>query len=143
VYIFDVGEKGINSVCPCCGKPSCTGHGFIYKDGDAYAVYYVGWSVSHSEKKVSFALAIGEWGDDSTSEDRNCFGLEAYDEVDEIQFRVVDPDESPWPRTDLLGDMLTREEALRHPLIKEVFLLAEEIIRNHSAVREYLGALAA
>jgi hypothetical protein len=138
-YDIEIGEDCNASVCPCCVQKSCTGHGFIYKNDDAYAVYYAGWSNAHAEKKVSLALAIGKWDDDSNNKDRTCFGIEAYEGEDHILFRVIEPDESPWPRTDLMGAMLSRKESLNHPLLKEVFIIAEEVVRNHTAIKEYLG----
>lgn len=138
-YNVEIGENSESSVCHCCGKESCVGHGFVYKESDAYAVYYAGWSTSHSEKKVTFALAIGEWGDDSVSNDRTCFGLEVYESGDEFLFRVIEPDESPWANTDLLGEMVSRSEALNHPLIREVFVITENIIREHMAIWEHLN----
>ena len=138
-YDIEVGENKSVSTCHCCGKKSYVGHGFIYKNDDAYAVYYVGWSDAHPDKKVSIAIAIGKWDDDSTVDDRTCFGIEASEGADEIFLRVIEPDESPWSNTDLLGPMLTRDEALSHPLLKEVFVIAEVILRGHIALREYLA----
>lgn len=137
-YNIEIGENSKASVCNCCGQKSCTGHGFIYKDDDAYAVYYVGWSIAHTEKKVSFALAIGEWDDNSTSVDRTCFGLEAYESEEDISFRVIEPGESPWPKTDLMGEMISQNKSLNHQLLKEVFVIVENVVRNHTAIREYL-----
>jgi len=137
-YDIEIGENKSTSTCHCCGKKSCVGHGFIYKNDDAQAVYYVGWSDAHSDKKVSFALAIGEWDDESTNNDRTCFGLEMYEGKEEILFRVIEPLESPWSDTDLLGHMLARKDTLAHPLVNEVFAIAEHIVRNHTALSEYL-----
>lgn len=137
-YDLEIGENKNSSVCHCCGKKSCVGHGFIYKDGDAYSVYYVAWSNAHLDKKVSLALAIGEWDDDSTNKDRTCFGVEVYEGDEEILFRVIEPSESPWANTDLLGPMLNRKDSLAHPLLKEVFTIVEYILRNHPALVEYL-----
>jgi hypothetical protein len=136
-YDIEIGENSNATVCHCCGKASCTGHGFVFKNGDAYAIYYAGWSDAHPEKKVSLALAIGEWDDESTSKDCTCFGVEAYEGKEEILFRVIEPEESPWPKTDLMGEMLSRKESLKHQLLKEVFIIAEEVLRNHAAIREY------
>ncbi len=138
-YDIEVGENKNASTCHCCGKKSCVGHGFVYKNDDAYAVYYAGWSDAHFDKKVSVALAIGEWDDDSTVDDRTCFGVEASEGKDEILFRVIEPAESPWSDTDLLGPMLGRDQALSHPLLKEVFVIAENVLRDHIALREYLA----
>lgn len=138
-YDVEVGKNKNASTCHCCGKKSCVGHGFVYKNDDAYAVYYAGWSDAHLDKKVSIALAIGEWGDDSTIDDRTCFGIEASEGKNEILFRVIEPDESPWSNTDLLGPMLTRYQGLSHPLLKEVFVIAESVLRGHIALCEYLA----
>ena len=139
-YFIEVGENSNASVCKCCNEKSSKGHGFVYKNSDAYAVYYAGWSEAHDSKKVTLALALGEWGESSTTNDRTCIGLEAFETEHEIQFRVIDPDESPWPNTELMGSMLCRDKALAHPLLQEVFLISEEIIRNHSALKKYLNA---
>ena len=138
-YDIEIGENKNASTCICCGKESCVGHGFVYKNEDAYAVYYIGWSDAHADKKVSIALAIGEWDDDSTNDDRACFGVEASEEKDEILFRVIEPTESPWSNADLLGPMLTRDQVLSHSLLKEVFLIVENILRDHIALRDYLA----
>lgn len=138
-YDIEIGENSNASVCHCCGQESCTGHGFVYKNNDAYAAYYAGWSNAHTEKKVSLALAIGEWNEESTNKNRACFGLEAYEGKEEILFRVIEPEGSPWPKTDLMGEMLSRKEGLNHQLLEEVFLIVEEILRNHAAIQEYLG----
>ena len=138
-YDLEIGDNCESSICHCCGQESCTGHGFLYKDDDAHAVYYVAWSNTHAKRKVSFAIAVGEWDDESTSDDHTCFGLEAYESEERILFRIIEPVESPWADTDLLGKMLSRKESLVHPLLKEVFVIAEHIVRNHTAVREYLS----
>jgi len=138
-FEIEIGENCKPSVCHCCGQKSNVGHGFIYKEEVAYAVYYVGWAAGHPDKTMSFALAIGEWDDESTIEDRICFGLEAYEEEKEILFRVIEAAESPWENTDLLGKMISLQEALKHHLLQEVFIIIEYIIRNHLAVRKYLA----
>ena len=138
-YDIEVGENKNASTCHCCGKDSFVGHGFIYKNDDAYAVYYVGWSNAHLDKKVSIALAISEWDDDSTTDDRTCFGIEVSEGEDEIYFSVIGPSESPWSNTDLLGPMITRNEGLSHPLLKEVFEIVEKVLRDHIALREYFA----
>ena len=138
-YYIEIGEDSNPSLCHCCGKKSCTGHGFVYKDGDAYAVYYAAWSDSHLERKMSIALAVGEWDDNSIAEDRTCFGLEAYEAENDILFRLIDPENSPWPETDLMGKMIHREQGLNHHKLSEVFTIAEEVLRNHAAIRNYLN----
>lgn len=138
-FDIEIGENRKPSICSCCGRESSVGHGFVYKGGDAYAVYYAGWTPGHPDKKVSFAIALGKWDDNSTSADRTCFGIEVYEGKEEILFRVINPDESPWGNTDLLGEMLSRQDALDHPLLQEVFAITEKVIRGHDTIRQYLA----
>ncbi|OAI26505.1 hypothetical protein [Methylomonas koyamae] len=138
-YEIEIGENVEPSICPCCGKNSFIGHGFVYKDGDAYAIYYAGWAEEHIEKKISLALAIGKWDDESTSTDRTCFGIEASEGENDILFSFIDPEASPWPKTDLLGEMLSRKDSLKHSFVNEVFLILEQIVRGHPAIRKYLN----
>lgn len=138
-FDIEIGENCKPSICHCCEHKSNIGHGFVYKDGNAYAIYYAGWSPSHSYNKVSIAIAIGGWSDNSTSADRICFGLESYEAEKEILFRVIDPVESPWSNTELLGKMISRQDALNNSLLKEVFVIAERVVCNHDAIRKYLG----
>jgi hypothetical protein len=136
---LEIGENYNSSVCHCCGQKSNVGHGFIYKNDDAYAVYYAGWSLNHADKKVSFAIAIGEWDDNSTNSNRTCFGIEVFEEKNRFLFTIVEPIKSPWSNTGLLGRMLPRCDALAHPCLNEVFHLVEYVIHNHTAIQEYLS----
>jgi hypothetical protein len=138
VFDVEIGDDAVMAVCDCCGKTSYNGHGFVYKNRDAYAVYFAGWSPGHRERGVSMAIAVGRWDDSSTSLDRVCVGVEAYEGESQILFRYVDPDESPWPQTELLGDMIPRERALRSEIGGEVLLIAEQVVRLHPAIRRFL-----
>lgn len=138
-YQIEIGEEANPFVCHCLNGQSFTGHGFVYKNGDAYAIYYVGWSIENVDKQMTLALALGEWDDDSTVADRDCFGIEATEAGDQVNFRVIEPDESPWPKTDLMGEMMERDKSLHHPLLDEAFTITEYVLRNHNAVREHLN----
>jgi hypothetical protein len=86
---------------------------------------------------VTFAIAIGEWKESGESQ-RTCFGLDAHERARDVVFEFINPDQSPWAQTELLGPMLSREEALRCPEHNEVLTMAETIIENHPAVRRFL-----
>lgn len=138
-YEIEVGENARPSICDCCGKESCSGGGFIYKNGDAYAIYIVAWSAQHAQRMVTLALAIGEWGEEATSADRTCFGLDVYSTRDQFRFSVIGPDRSPLSCPELMGSMLPRSDALKHPLLREAFTITERVIDDHPAVREHLS----
>jgi hypothetical protein len=137
---LEIGEDEKGHTCECCGHPSSTGHGFVYRDDTAFAVYYAGWCEAHRDRGVTLAIAIGEWDEGSTVDQRTCFGIEAYEGQDEILFSVIDPELSPWPDTKLLGRMMRRDEALVNALLSDALAVAEEIVRGHPAIRRFLNA---
>lgn len=134
---LEQGEESMPTACECCGRYSRTVHGFVYRNDDAYAVYYAGWSEGHPERGVTMAIAMGEWGDDSDASDRVSVGVRAFASSSEIHFSILDPEESPWSRTDLLGDMIPRKVALHHPSLKEVFTIAEVLVEHDFRVRDF------
>ncbi|MFC4273092.1 hypothetical protein GQF03_07875 [Sneathiella chungangensis] len=137
-YDIEIGEAEISKICKCCGRPSSTGHGFVYKDGDSYAVYYAGWSDAHIDKVVTFALAIGEWDDHSSKDDRVCFSIEASMAREKIKLDVIEPGKSPWPDSDLLGKMLSRQNALSHPALGEILTIIGLVLKEQDTLVEFL-----
>jgi hypothetical protein len=138
---LEAGEADRPTRCECCGRVSRTVHGFIYKDGDAYAVYYAGWSEGHPDRGVTMAVAVGEWDDNSDASDRVSVGLEAWSAVSKIQFAVLEPEQSPWANTDLLGAMLARPTALAHPVLPAIFEVAEHVVTCDERVASFLNRI--
>jgi len=137
---LEVGEPPEARPCECCGATSRTAHGFVYRDGDAYAIYYAGWSDGHPERGASMAVAVGEWAEGSSPADRVSVGVRAIPTPSSVDFTVLNPDESPWGETPLLGKMLGRDQALAHPALAEVMDVAEHIVRDDARVRSFLNS---
>lgn len=136
---LEIGEFATGAPCRCCGARSRTSHGFVYKDDDAYAVYYAGWSEGHLARGVTLAISVGEWSEGSTPADRVTIGMLATSRSSSIDFVIVNPTESPWGSTPLLGDMLGREQALAHPVLKDGLHVAEHVVRDDMRVRRFLS----
>jgi hypothetical protein len=141
VLRLELGESRDAAPCECCGAKSRTAHGFVYRDGDAYAVYYAGWSDGHPGRGVSLAIAVGEWTDGSSPADRVSIGILATPTPSSVDFMVLNPTESPWGDTPLLGKMLGREHALAHPMLKEAMRIATHIVRDDTHVRRFLDSI--
>lgn len=140
IYVIEPGETEKSDDDPGCEGNSYHSHGFVYKDGDAFAIYYLSWSEQEDDQRVDVALAVGEWDElTSTSDDRDCFGVAVTASEDEILIRIVNPDESPWPKTELFGDMMSRSESLSHPFKQELFVILEDVIKMHPCACDYLG----
>lgn len=138
VLTLEPGPEDPPTKCSCCEKMSRTVHGFVYRNKDAYSIYYAGWSEGHPDRGVTMAIAVGEWAEGSDASDRVSMGLEARATETQIQFAVLNPERSPWRKTDLLGEMLPREKALRHPALKEIFEVAEYVVRYDARVKAAL-----
>jgi hypothetical protein len=138
---LELGESGEAAPCKCCDARSRTAHGFVYRDDDAYAVYYAGWSDEHPERGVTLAIAVGEWTEGSSPTDRVSIGMLAIPTPSSVDFKVMNPIDSPWGDTSLLGNMLGREQALAHPALKEAMHVAEHIVRDDMRVRRFLDSI--
>ncbi|MGO4572524.1 hypothetical protein [Microvirga sp. 2TAF3] len=51
--------------------------------------------------------------------------------------RIVDPEDTRW-ETDYLGKILSWEEALKHPWLREVFDLSDRMVRCDKPINEFL-----
>lgn len=125
-------------LCECCGGVSVTLMRFVYQDGDAFAVYYAGFSESHPQREVKLAVGMGEWGDGSTPDDRRSFALRLRNGGENFEVSVMDAEDSPWRNARLIGKMLDREEALADPGLADVFHITDHIVTDDPDVREYL-----
>src|SRR5262245_58486377 len=117
-----------SGLCECCGGTTTSLTRFVYRDGDAHAVYYARFSNNHDERIVSIAVSIGEWGDGSHPSQRVSFALELRAGPENYEVQVSDAAYSPWRGVGLLGPMLDREPALTHPLIDEVFHIIDHAV---------------
>jgi hypothetical protein len=135
---LETGPQEAGAICDCCGTRSTTVHGFVYESGDAFAIYYAGWSVQHPERGVTMAIATGEWSEGSGPADRVSIGVEARSHETEIHFSVLEPNQSPWGETQLFGEMLPREKALQHPSLRKTLEVAELVVREDPRVHSFL-----
>jgi hypothetical protein len=124
--------------CDCCGGLTTNLMRFVFRDGDAYAVYYAAFSDNHADGIISVLIGLGEWGDEASPDDRTGFALQIRLSNGDYQVMIVDPERSPWTHAALLGRILNRDEALVHPLVQEVFQLTDHIVHHDTEVHQYL-----
>ena len=130
-------DDPVKKTCECCGGTSTTLTRFVYKDGDAFAIYFALFSDNHPEREMSVAVSIGEWGDGTTAEDRLAFALILRCREDQYEVMVVNADKSPWQDAEMIGRMLDRDEALAHPWIEEVFHITDHMVEDDLEIRSY------
>jgi len=124
------------SVCKCCGQANTNGTRFVYQDDDAFAVYYIQFTKGHSEKIATGIISIGDWGTDNEPKNRVAFPFKIWTKEQNYQVGLIDKVDSPWQHK-LLGTILDRNTALKHPWIKDVFHITDHIVSEDKIVIQY------
>ncbi|MBB6251505.1 hypothetical protein [Nitrospirillum iridis] len=133
-------EEPQESVCDCCGNVSVRLTRFVYRDGDAYAVCYAQFTKDHPEKRLSGIISLGEWGDDVPPEDRVAFPFQIWTDKHNFQVGLVNANSSPWRHVTLMGRILDRDEALKHPWLSEVFHITDHMVADDPQITGFFGA---
>lgn len=123
-------EEPQKSVCECCGGTTTRLTRFVYKDGDAFAIYYATFSDNHSESGVLGVVSLGDWENDEVPPNRVAFPFRLWEGEENYNVGITNRDESPWKDAKVIGRMLDREEALAHPWIDEVFHITDHIVED-------------
>lgn len=125
-------------VCADCGRPFSSVHGFVYEDGNAYAVYHAILQRDHPSTVVDLALSFGSWVEEATAADRTRIGIRVWPEKDELKTHINDPGESGWGDSETFGKMAGRGEVLGTPLEQEALRTVEFVIWHDSRIEEHL-----
>jgi len=119
------GDENVDA-CTCCGRPIYEGRGALESSGSDVADYWYRWSEGHEAR---FILAISPCNDHG--EPRGGVAvISARIDRGNIVYSVVEPADSPWTGTSTFGPILTREEALKGPLVPDLFNLVDAIAAN-------------
>jgi hypothetical protein len=125
-------------VCPDCSRPFSSVHGFLYDDGNAYAVYHAILQRDHPATVVDFALSFGSWTEQATAADRTRVGIRVWPEDDELKMHVNDPGKSAWGDSETFGEMAGRGDVLGTPLEQEALSAVDFVIAHDSRVDDHL-----
>jgi hypothetical protein len=124
--------------CPCCGRMGTSLTRFVYRDGDAYAIYYARFSEDHPDRHAIAAVSLGSWDEDATPDLRVAFILKLSSAAARFQVQVLDAVASLWPDSTILGRALDRTEALSHPLLPEIYAITDQMFVQDPSLRAYL-----
>lgn len=125
--------------CPCCGREAQSGQGYVFEDERPLAIYFATLHDAENKNGVALAIGIGEWSDDGSRQCCTAMGIDVGSTDSEFRMRVVEPEESPWAKTKVLGPLLSREQALIHPLKTKIFEIADHIVTNDGTIAAHLG----
>jgi len=126
------------SICECCNKETTSLTRFVYKDNDAFAIYYAAFSENHLEDGVVGIVSLGDWGYDEISPNRVAFAFRLWQDENKHKVTITDANESSWRDVKIIGRKLTREEALNHPWIEDVFHITDHMVIDDSEIKTFL-----
>jgi len=125
--------------CGCCGGKTTSLVRFVLRDGAPYAVYYAAFSENHPAAGVKALVSLGDWSAAGSPERRTAFALHLALSPAGYHVDLLDGEDSLWRTATLVGRLLSRDEALVHPLLGEALQVADEMVAQDPEVRAYLG----
>ena len=125
-------------LCADCGRPFSSVHGFLYEEGNAYAVYHALLQTEHPSTVADIALSFGSWDEDATGDDRSRVGLRVWPEGEELKMRITDAAESAWGDSETFGRMLSRSDVLSSDRRAEALAAVEFVIGHDPRVADHL-----
>lgn len=124
--------------CPCCGRMSTSLTRFVYRDGDAYAIYKTLFSEAHPDRAVLAIVSVGSWDEQATPAQRSAFAFRLTPAPTQYEVEILNAADSPWQDSEVLGRILDRDEALAHPALPEVYGIADQMVVEDQPLRAFL-----
>jgi hypothetical protein len=135
----ELGDQLSDIECVECGGTHKSAYGFVYKDGDAFGLYFATLHTGHAEPSVGLTLSVGKWWDDDAVDERSWIFLRVWAEDNEYRMRLLDPALSHHRNYKALGSPLKREVTLDSPFRDDFYRVADYIVENDPAVTSYLN----
>jgi len=126
------------STCECCNKETTNLTRFVYNEEGAFAIYYAAFSSGHSEDGIIGVISLGDWDEDEVSPNRVAFAFRLWQDENNHNVTITDANESPWHNTKIIGRKLTREGALSHSWIKDVFHITDHMVTDDNEIKAFL-----
>ena len=133
------GEKDFGP-CDCCAKMSRSIWGYLHEGGSPEAAYFVQWTLGGvSQHGAHFDFIVGRWGEGATSADRAAVSLAFRRTESGPQFMVIDAQERPVSRSELISRSLKREEVIGTPIAAQVFAMVDHLWLHEGRIAEITG----
>jgi hypothetical protein len=88
---IELGEKLAEVECES-GSNHRSAYGFVYKDDDAFGVYFALMHVETKEPWVGLTVSIGKWWDDGAVDERSWVFLNVWSTPDSFQMGLMNPE---------------------------------------------------
>lgn len=124
--------------CSCCGAAITRLTRFVYKDNNAYSIYYALFTEGHADRVVTATISLGDWDEAASPAARRAFALTIRADEHNFKTTLIDAEFSPWKHVEYIGSTLNRSEALAHPWLSEVFAITDAICEQDIPIKNYL-----
>ena len=123
--------------CDCGGGTSRTVWGYLRREGEPGAAYYVQWTLGEVDRHGAHVdLIVGRWGHGTSAHDRCAVSLECRRAQGSRGFMVIDANHRPAASSSLCRKALARAEVMGTPLADMVFEMADAIWLQDSRIAE-------
>jgi hypothetical protein len=126
VTTFELEPDGWREVrCEHCGAPATVLDGYVHEQrAGTVAAYLGGWTATHHPRQVLVRLLLGPFGDAAAPREAWwSVGLRAFYDGDRIAMMFDEHEAFSAPAV----RCLSREEALTHPRVEELWALADAV----------------
>lgn len=124
--------------CECCGGLSVRLTRFVYRAGDAYAIYYAAYSNNHWNDELAMLVSIGGWSEEGVPPERVAFYCRVWPTEDSYRVSLGDVSDSAWSDVALIGRPLSRAQALEHPWKAAAFEVLDEGFLKDRSLRGFI-----
>src|SRR5512143_2722282 len=135
---IEVPRSPRTTTCGECGRSATQTTGFVYRSGDAYAIYHAVLHHHGDGPKVDLAIGIGDWQGDDAVASASAF-LAVWTSPDEVRFGFLDPANSVWKDSRLLRNQLTAYEAGVGTVRRAMLAIAELVVSGDPSVAGHLA----
>lgn len=132
-------DEPLTVECDCCGAQETRLTRFVTRDGDAHGVYLVRYTEGHDERQAYAMISLGTWWEDGVPPDRVAFAICMTSQADEYRLEVIDAERLAWQKSEILGQKLTRDQALAHPWLSDVYQLFDHMVEYDAPVHAFLA----
>jgi hypothetical protein len=141
--VIEPGAQVIEMACPDCGEVFQRVTAYVYRDGEAHAVYNATCHHHDGDEARIDATFSRTWGYEG--DDHVTFGCRVRPVTGPHQpLRRLVTGDGAFDEAPTFGRKLTTEEARTHPLIDDFWALVDHILVNDPVIRDHVyGPVAA
>jgi hypothetical protein len=126
--------------CECCGSPTRRVWGFVHHGEATQAAYFVEWTPGAVPLHgACFDLILGQWGGQTTAENRVATSLRLRHFPTGPQFMVVDAVGRHHAASSLVSTALTREQVIGSSLATKAFAVVDAIWLGDARIAEIIA----